>query len=148
MTPIFVYGTLLSRHLMRQVTCSATPREPATLYEHQLEFRGGLATVDSTPAPHDKHVRGALYDVDVADIWMLDRYERYDPLHPETGLYDRVQKHVVHDDGTHELATVYVMLSSFARCSPNAETLAMIVRGYADWDIHVEYLAQALERAC
>jgi gamma-glutamylcyclotransferase (GGCT)/AIG2-like uncharacterized protein YtfP len=107
----------------------ATPVRAHELLGWKLMFR---RTADIVPAVGHT-VLGGLYRITCADEAALDRFEGV-----RLGRYRR--KHFLVGD---QWALFYVMNSSYAEEAPSSDYLALIERGFQDWQLPTAALVAA-----
>ena len=130
----FAYGANLDNDQMRERCPSARVRFRACLAHHRLDFThfssrwlGGAADV----LPHfGEAVWGVVYDLDPADLRILDRFE---------GGYDRVEIAVEDDDGRSHRVLSYTVRRK-RTFLPTRLYLDKMIRWGEAWDLPSEYL--------
>jgi gamma-glutamylcyclotransferase len=129
----FAYGSNLSREQMLKRCPEAKPKFSAILPNYKLifsgwsrEWHGGTAGIK--PFRGEK-VKGAVYDISEKDLKQLDRYEDY----PNT--YNHFNVMVFNEDGQATKAITYVKHRQSDESKPSPEYLAIIRKGYKDWEL-------------
>lgn len=87
----------------------------------------------------DDYVPVVIWDVVSEDLDKLDKYEGY----PD--YYDHGAVEVEFEDGTTDVAFIYVMQDSDGVCPPDRHYFDRIVKGAIENDIDIEYLYDALD---
>ena len=118
----FAYGANLSHAHMALWCHGATPLVKAVLPDHRLVFR---LWADIAPSP-GKEVRGALYEVSLADMDALDQSEDCPDL-------ARSKTIVVRTAQGNRDAFAYQMNPGRLFAPPAPDYLALILEGYEDW---------------
>ena len=129
----FAYASNLSRAQMRQRCPDAKPKFSAVLPNYKLvfsgwsrEWHGGTATIQ--PFRGAKIV-GAVYEISAKDLQKLDRFEDY----PNTYTHTNVT--VFNDDDVAIKAVTYIKTRQAEVTKPAPEYVAIIRRGYKDWEL-------------
>jgi hypothetical protein len=100
----FAYGSNMDRAAMRQRCPKSTPLGPARLARHRLVIGAqGYASVVHDPR---RSVWGLLWDLALADVSALDRYEDVG-----NGLYGKAVQPVITDSGARR-ALIYLVADS------------------------------------
>jgi len=127
-TLYFAYGSNLDLTQMRRRCPGARPVGPAVLDGYRIGFAGrsqlwgggGVATLLKV---HDDWVEGILYDLPLAELTILDRYEG----HPVA--YRRRLLRVEDEHGQRRRAQVYVKEAAI-EAPPSPDYLGVIRRAY------------------
>jgi len=129
----FAYASNLSLEQIRKRCPAAKPKFSAVLPNYKIIFsgwsrdwHGGTASIK--PFKGEK-VAGAVYEISEKDLKVLDRYEDY----PNT--YDHINVMVFKEDGQAVNVLTYIKRRQFDESKPSPEYLAVIRRGYRDWEI-------------
>lgn len=130
-TLYFAYGANLSRAHMALWCPDAVPLMRAAMPAHRLVFR---CWADIVPSAGDR-VQGALYEVSLQDLGVLDQFEDC-PV-----LYRRIRARVVSERGVFD-ATTYQMNPGHTPALPHPDYLELILQGYDDWELDAEPLAR------
>lgn len=128
----FAYASNLSKEYMLSRCPNATPIKKAALKGYKLVFNE-LADI---VVDENKNVKGALYVISKQELEELDRLEGY-PL-----LYDRITIEVEDDLGSKYDAVTYIMEEKALQAPPE-HYYQLLVKGYEDWDLAMEFLEEA-----
>lgn len=128
----FAYASNLSKEYMLSRCPNATPIKKATLKGYKLVFNE-LADI---VVDDNNKVKGALYVISKQELEELDRLEGY-PL-----LYERITIEVEDDLGSKYDAITYIMEEK-ALQPPPEHYYQLLVKGYEDWDLAMEFLEKA-----
>ena len=128
----FAYASNLSKEYMLSRCPNATPVKKAALKGYKLVFNELADIVED----ENNNVKGALYVISKQELEELDRLEGY-PL-----LYDRVTIEVEDDLGSKYDAITYIMEEK-ALQPPPEHYYQLLVKGYEDWDLAMEFLEEA-----
>ena len=128
----FAYASNLSKEYMLSRCPNATPVKKAALKGYKLVFNELADIVED----ENKNVKGALYVISKQELEELDRLEGY-PL-----LYDRVIIEVEDELGSKYDAVTYIM-GEKALQAPPEHYYQLLVKGYEDWDLAMEFLEEA-----
>lgn len=128
----FAYASNLSKEYMLSRCPNATPVKKVALKGYKLVFNE-LADI---VVEENKNVKGALYVISKQELEELDRLEGY-PL-----LYDRVIIEVEDELGSKYDAVTYIMEEK-ALQDPPEHYYQLLVKGYEDWDLAMEFLEEA-----
>ena len=120
----FAYGSNLHKVQMKKRCPGSRPVCKATLHNHKMIYRRGVATIE--PSPGSK-VYGAIYIITDKDLVPLDKYEGY----PQ--LYYREHFHLEVGPNKFVEAMAYVMHSHFKRQNASKRYKEIIEQGYFDW---------------
>jgi len=127
----FAYASNLSRKQMSERAPSAKVRFSAVLPNHKLVFsgwarswRGAVASVQ--PSRGDK-VLGGIYEIGEQDLARLAQYEGAE--------YTTVNVTVFQDTGEAVNAVTFARKRQQDEGKPSAEYLAVIKKGYSDWNL-------------
>ena len=129
----FAYASNLSREQMRQRCPNAKPKFSAVLPNYKLiftgwarEWHGGKAYI--IPFKGAK-VAGAVYEVSEQELRILDRFENY------PGTYTHLNVMVFNEDDVAVKAVTYVKARQEEEAKPSPEYVAIIKKGYKDWEL-------------
>jgi gamma-glutamylcyclotransferase len=129
----FAYASNLSREQMLKRCPTAKPKFSAVLPNYKLlfsgwsrEWHGGTASIQ--PFRGSKVV-GAIYEISENDLQKLDRFEDY----PNT--YDHATIMVFNEDDVAVKAITYIRRRQADETKPSPEYLAIIRKGYKDWEL-------------
>lgn len=128
----FAYASNLSKEYMLSRCPNATPVKKAALKGYKLVFNE-LADI---VVDENKNVQGALYVISKQELEELDRLEGF-PL-----LYDRVTIEVEDELGSKYDAITYIMEEKALQAPPE-HYYQLLVKGYEDWDLAMEFLEEA-----
>lgn len=128
----FAYASNLSKEYMLSRCPNATPVKKVALKGYKLVFNE-LADI---VVEENKNVKGALYVISKQELEELDRLEGY-PL-----LYDRVIIEVEDELGSKYDAVTYIMEEKALQAPPE-HYYQLLVKGYEDWDLAMEFLEEA-----
>ena len=128
----FAYASNLSKEYMLSRCPNATPVKKVALKGYKLVFNE-LADI---VIEENKNVKGALYVISKQELDELDRLEGY-PL-----LYDRVIVEVEDSVGSKYDAVTYIMEEKAIQAPPE-HYYQLLVKGYEDWDLAMEFLEEA-----
>lgn len=130
----FAYASNLSKEYMLSRCPNATPIKKAVLKGYKLVFNELADIVEE----EDNSVSGALYVISKQELEELDRLEGY-PL-----LYERIIIEVEDHLGSKYDAVTYIMEEKAIQPPPE-HYYQLLVKGYEDWDLEMEYLEKARE---
>lgn len=120
----FAYGSNLnperSKAGLHKVAAAWLPDHRLAFTRRSQFWKGGV--LDVLPSPGSA-VRGVLYDVD--DLDELDKQEGI-----RGGAYRHIEVVILHDDGAHELAFIYVVVSPGRFVLPSPDYLDLVRRAY------------------
>jgi gamma-glutamylcyclotransferase (GGCT)/AIG2-like uncharacterized protein YtfP len=138
----FAYGSNLNLSQMQRRCPGAEPLDKLMLPNTRLVFRGvaDVITEEGAVCP------GGIWRITPECERALDRYEGYDPDHPERGMY---RKEYVEVDGLPDGETtvmVYAM-NSTGIMPPSEGYFQGIVQGYRDFGLKQTELRRALKHA-
>ncbi len=129
----FAYASNLSKQQMLKRCPEAKPKFSAVLPNYKLifsgwsrEWHGGTASIQ--PFRGSKVV-GAIYEISEKDLQKLDRFEDY----PNT--YDHATIMVFNEDDVAVKAITYINRRQADETKPSPEYLAIIRKGYKDWEL-------------
>ena len=129
----FAYASNLNREQMRMRCPDAKPKFTAVLPNYKLifsgwsrEWHGGTASIK--PFRGSKVV-GAVYEISKKDLQKLDHYEDY----PNT--YGHINVMVFNEDGQAVKSITYIKQRQSDESKPAPEYLAIIRKGYKDWEL-------------
>ena len=129
----FAYASNLSKQQMLKRCPEAKPKFSAILPNYKLifsgwsrEWHGGTASIQ--PFRGSKVV-GAIYEISEKDLQKLDRFEDY----PNT--YDHINVMVFNEDDVAVKAITYIKRRQSDESKPSPEYLAVIRKGYKDWEL-------------
>lgn len=128
----FAYGANMDCESMRRRCPQSRPLGRARLARHRFFIMSsGHGSVK-----RDTHmdVHGVLYDLALADIPALDRYEELG-----RGLYQKISQPVLRDGAAPVRALLYVGASA-QEGVPQAAYLADLIAAAGDWDFPESYL--------
>ena len=138
----FAFGSNLDIAQMSRRCPTAVPVGPYTLINARLVFRG----VADVIAEKGFEVPGGLWRITPEDELALDRYEGFDPVHPERGMYDKEVLTLADlPDGEDELM-LYTM-NSVGIYPPSFYYLNVIKQGYRDFGLPIKPLLAAVEHS-
>jgi hypothetical protein len=142
MTLYFAYGSNLNLDQMQRRCPAATPLDKLYLQGWQLVFR---MVADVTPSD-DHSAPGGLWQLTPECERELDRYEGFNPLHPDSGMYRKVRVAVdgLPDGETHVM--MYVM-NSTGIMPPSTGYYDCIRDGYRDFGLKQTALRLALKHS-
>jgi gamma-glutamylcyclotransferase (GGCT)/AIG2-like uncharacterized protein YtfP len=135
----FAYASNLNRQQMAERAPDSKPKSIATLPNFKLTFTaragrqvgaGGVTahTASITPYRGEK-VLGAVYEISERDLKRLDGYEDY------PAVYDRRKVTVWTETNEPMEAITYIKIDQSQQIKPSPEYLAIIQKGYRDWQI-------------
>ncbi|MBN1643819.1 MAG: gamma-glutamylcyclotransferase [Dehalococcoidales bacterium] len=129
----FAYASNLNREQMSKRCPGARPKFTAVLPHYKLIFSGWSqdwhgATASIKPFRGERVV-GAVYEISEIDLQKLDKYEDY----PRT--YDHINVLVIKEDGQAVKALTYIKRQQSEESRPSPEYVAVIRKGYRDWDL-------------
>jgi gamma-glutamylcyclotransferase (GGCT)/AIG2-like uncharacterized protein YtfP len=132
----FAYGANMDRAGMAERCPRSTPLGPATLMRHRLAImrEGWLTVVRDAGA----RVHGVLWDLALADVPVLDRFEDVG-----AGLYVKATQAVVAPNGPRR-ALIYLGANA-GPGQPRAEYLRAVLDAARAWELPGEGI-EALER--
>ncbi len=130
----FAYASNLSKEYMLSRCPNATPIKKAVLKGYKLVFNELADIVEE----ENNSVSGALYVISKQELEELDRLEGY-PL-----LYERIIIEVEDHLGSKYDAVTYIMEEKAIQPPPE-HYYQLLVKGYEDWDLEMEYLEKARE---
>lgn len=128
----FAYASNLSKEYMLSRCPNATPIKKAVLKGYKLVFNELADIVEE----ENNSVSGALYVISKQELEELDRLEGY-PL-----LYERIIIEVEDHLGSKYDAVTYIMEEKAIQPPPE-HYYQLLVKGYEDWDLEMEYLEKA-----
>jgi gamma-glutamylcyclotransferase (GGCT)/AIG2-like uncharacterized protein YtfP len=129
----FAYGSNMDREAMRRRCPKSRPLGRARLVRHRFFImNSGHGSVK-----RDTHmdVHGVLYDLALADIPALDRYEELG-----RGLYQKITQPVLREGAAPARALLYVG-SSAQEGVAQGDYLDRVIAAARDWDFPDPYLA-------
>jgi hypothetical protein len=127
----FAYGSNMDRHAMASRCPASKPVGVSRLPRHRFMIMAdGFASITRDP---NRTVFGVLWDLALADVKALDRYEG---LH--RGLYAKISQPVITSRGAVR-ALVYVARSS-APGRPRPHYLEGVIAAGRDFDLPEDYL--------
>lgn len=129
----FAYASNLSKEYMLSRCPEAIPIKKAVLKDYKLTFNQLADIVESK----GQNVLGAIYVISKQELVDLDRLEGY----PD--LYDRISVEVEDDKGNQYEAFAYIMVEKNIELPPD-HYYNILVEGYEDWDLPIEYLNKAI----
>lgn len=128
----FAYASNLSKDYMLSRCPNAMPIKKAVLKNNKLTFNQ-LADI----IPKDgENVLGAIYVISKQELEELDRLEGF----PD--LYNRIVMEVEDENGNKYDAYVYTMVEKKFELPPE-HYFQILLKGYEDWDLPIEYLEKA-----
>jgi len=128
----FAYASNLSKEYMISRCPEATPIKKVVLKNYKLAFNQ-LADIIKD---EDDKVFGAIYVISKQDLEELDRLEGY----PD--LYHRIEIEVEDEKGNRYDAFAYTMVEKGSDMPPD-HYYNILLQGYEDWDLPVEFLEKA-----
>ncbi len=128
----FAYASNLSKEYMLSRCPNSYPIKKAALKGYKLVFNE-LADI---VIDENNMVKGAIYVISKQELDELDRLEGY-PL-----LYDRIIIEVEDDLGSRYDAFTYIMEEKALQAPPE-HYYQLLLKGYEDWDLEMEFLEAA-----
>lgn len=129
----FAYGVNLNREQMRKCCPGAKPKFTAVLPNYKLIFSGWSRTwhggTVSIKPYRGERVAGAVYDITEKDIQKLDRYEGC------PSISERISVLLIKEDGEAVKAFTYAKRNQSDESKPAPEYMAIIRKGYRDWEL-------------
>ena len=129
----FAYASNLSKEQMRQRCPDAKPKFSAVLPNYKLVFSGWSRVWHGSTATiqpfRGAKVVGAVYEISENDLKKLDRFEDY------PGIYTHLNIMVFNEDDVAVKAVTYVKTRQEEETKPSPEYIAIIRRGYKDWEL-------------
>lgn len=130
----FAYGSNMDVEAMRSRAPNSRPLCVARLPRSRfIIMEGGYASVVRDP---QRTVHGVLWDVALADIRLLDRYEDI-----ASGLYRKIQQPVLRDGGGSARALIYIGASS-ARGEPHPGYMESVISAARAWSLPEAYMRE------
>jgi hypothetical protein len=129
----FAYATNIDKKRMTECCPGSTPKYTVVLPNYKLIFtgwsrqwKGGTASIK--PFKGEK-VPGVLYELSETDLRRLDNYEGY------PALSERLNITVWTDTGDPVAAVTYIKREQSQETKPSESYLAIIQKGYREWQI-------------
>ncbi len=130
----FSYGSNMDVEAMAARAPKSRPLGVARLPRSRfIIMDGGYASVIPDP---QRNVFGVLWDLALADVRLLDRYEDI-----ASGLYRKVIQPVLRDGGGSARALVYIGASS-ARGEPHSGYMESVIAAARAWDLPDAYVRE------
>ena len=130
----FAYGTNMDVEAMRQRCPRSSVQGPARLARHRLAVtHEGTFTIARDPGAD---VHGVLFDLALADVRALDRYEEVG-----RGAYAKIMQPVLRAAGAPVRALIYVG-RTYGTAPPRADHLAVVQRAAQAFGFPPRYLAE------
>jgi hypothetical protein len=130
----FAYGSNMDVEAMRTRAPSSRPLCAARLLRARfIIMEGGYASFVRDP---QRVVHGVLWDLALADVRLLDRYEDV-----ASGLYKKIQQPVLREGGGSARALIYVG-GSTAPGEPRAGYMESVIAAAREWSFPEAYIRE------
>lgn len=130
----FAYGSNMDADAMRLRAPNSRPLGPARLPRARfIIMQGGYASFVRDPL---RNVHGVLWDLALADVRLLDRYEDI-----ANGLYRKIQQPVLREAGGSARALVYVG-GTQARGEPHPGYMESVITAARAWSLPEAYIRE------